>query len=436
MIYGLLAPAPGGLIIGYARTSTKMVSQELSIKGQKEQLVAAGCHQVIVEHGRSAFKTSVRRPGWETLVEMIRTGKVTGVMLCNLSRASRRGEDIELLRLCQEMNVEVKFLDGTPGDISNPSARLTTGVLSVVNEVSSMYKQIAIKNGLRRSEEAGNYTKPKVPYGYTVADGWPAPHPEEFAKAREMWDLLAANEFNVYKVSRENKDLPRRANSLHSWMRRPMLRGIVNDEPGKVQALITAEEYARALQCQDNRRKFGARAPRRIRLFSNLVVCTGCNTTLNQTTKAGKVKLRCYTLDCDYYCRGLAEWKVKAQVIEALRDAVDQMEELANQRPPDRTPILSPEQEQIRKDLDQLLVMQATGVEGLGRPISNLRRRLEVAVPSPTANWTNWAHFIRQDGFLEGMTDMELRAVVTELVEEIAYIGNPDKVKITLRDPS
>ena len=110
-----------------------MESQDSSIKGQKEQLVAAGCHHVIVEHGRSAFKTNVKRPGWETLLEMIRTGKVTGVMLCNLSRASRRGEDTELLRLCQEMEVSVKFLDGTPGDISDPSAKLTTGVLSVVN---------------------------------------------------------------------------------------------------------------------------------------------------------------------------------------------------------------------------------------------------------------------------------------------------------------
>ena len=135
------------MIVGYARTSTKMESQDTSIKGQKEQLVSAGCHHVIVEHGRSAFKSNVRRPGWETLLEMIRTGKVTGVMFCNLARASRRGEDTELLRLCQEMNVTVKILDGTPGDISDPAAKLTTGVLSVVNEVSSMYKRIAIRNG-------------------------------------------------------------------------------------------------------------------------------------------------------------------------------------------------------------------------------------------------------------------------------------------------
>ena len=39
-----------------------------------------------------------------------------------------------------------------------------------------------------------------------------------------------------------------------------------------------------------------------------------------------------------------------------------------------------------------------------------------------------------QPTFLEDMTSRELRAIVAEFVEEIAYVGNPMKVKITMRD--
>ena len=411
-----------------------MESQDSSIKGQKEQLVAAGCHHVIVEHGRSAFKANVKRPGWETLLDMIRTGKVTGVMLCNLSRASRRGEDTELLRLCQDMKVSVKFLDGTPGDISDPSAKLTTGVLSVVNEVSSMYKQIAIRNGLKRSQEAGRYTIPRIPYGYRLHEGWPAPDPEQWDSARQMWELAKQYEFNVYKLSREHPELPRIGTSLYNWMRKPMLRGIVNDEPGKVQALITHEEYEKCERLLASRIRNHGRAPRRIRLFSGLITCEKCGKSMNMTTKGGRVKIRCYRLECEWCNRGLGEEKVRAQIIETLKGTVDEMVKAAQAKEIDFAYKVTAEELETQRDLDQLLMMQSRGMEGLGSTISSLRRKLLSFRPVPAADWAGWADLIRQDGFLEGMTDRELRTIISELVEEIVYVGDRIKVKITLRD--
>ena len=91
------------------------------------------------------------------------------------------------------------------------------------------------------------------------------------------------------------------------------------------------------------------------------------------------------------------------------------------------------EQKQARQQLDQLLHLQGSGVEGLDTAISELRLKLRpVASPAP-ANWTGLAEVLRTPGVLEGMTDLELRAVILELIEEMVYVGNPSAIEIRLR---
>ena len=55
--------------VGYCRVSTQKAEQDISIEGQQQQLLAAGCDEVIIERA-SAFKG--QRKGWTRLWALVR----------------------------------------------------------------------------------------------------------------------------------------------------------------------------------------------------------------------------------------------------------------------------------------------------------------------------------------------------------------------------
>jgi len=61
---------------------------------------------------------------------------------------------------------------------------------------------------------------------------------------------------------------------------------------------------------------------------------------------------------------------------------------------------------------------------------------LQIKAAEPSANWAGYRDLLSRPGVLEAMPDEELRAVVLEFVDEILYIGNPDRVEVRLRDSS
>ena len=137
-------------------------------------------------------------------------------------------------------------------------------------------------------------------------------------------------------------------------------------------------------------------------------------------------------LSCSYYCKGIASPKVRDQVIAHLVNSVDEMAALAESAKPTK-PLLTAEQIAAQRDLDQCLELQARGIAIDQKSISELRAKLAVAVDLPGPDWSHWRQLIRQNRILEGMPDDELRAVVSELIEELRYVGNPVEVEITLR---
>jgi hypothetical protein len=135
---------------------------------------------------------------------------------------------------------------------------------------------------------------------------------------------------------------------------------------------------------------------------------------------------------CEWYGRGLAEYKIREQLMDTLRASVDQMANAAETFAPKQHK-QTPEQVEAQKNLDMILQLQAAGVEVSKKSISDLKARLAVRETASGPNWPHWADFIRQHGLLEGMTDAELRSVLAELVEQTLYIGNPNRVEIRLR---
>lgn len=416
------------MIVGYARVSTKSDEQEISVEAQAQQLRQAGCERVIEERA-SAFKESSRRPGWEELQALVAAGGVSKVIAVSQSRLSRTDDVVAFLRICSRKGVIVQFLDGTPGDVSDPAARLMTGVMATVNEVDSLIKSINTRNGLARRRAAGHYACGRVPFGYLYDGRHVVPHPEHWPQALLLWQRLEASEFNLSQTVRQH-GYGWSTRGLRRWIHNPMLRGIVRGSVDQVQALITAQQYADAAALMERRRERGQRAPRRKRLFSGLMRCQQCQRWMHYAMAAGKPRLKCLNLHCEWYGRGLAEWKVKQQAIAALLQCHEAMARTAAAAP---LPALTQERIELEEDLLDLLDKQAKGRRGLDAAIRDLQQQLQMPLPS-APNWQSLAVLLARPGVLELASDEELRQVALEFIDQILYVGDPDRVEVSLRD--
>jgi len=416
------------VIIGYARVSTERAEQDTSIKGQVAQMQALGCDRVIVER-RSAYK-DLRRPGWEELQALVAAGRVRLVVFGSQQRMSRRGEDVPFLRMCARLGVKVQLLDGTPADVSEPSGKLLSGVLSLVNEIDSDIKSINIRNGLNRRKAAGHYACGRVPFGYLYNGSQVVPHPERFSDARLLWDQLAAMEFNLPGTIRRH-GLDWSARGLSRWINNPILRGMINHKPDQVAPLISWEEWQQARRLIESRQIGGTRAPRVIRPFSGLVRCIGCGKALHYAVAHGKPRLKCTHLHCKLWGRGLAEWKIKAQVIETLRNAATQMASVAAEAVSVTPDSIDPTKQ---TQLAQLEALAAQGVPGLEPTIEALKLELIAPPQIASANWAGFQSLLSRPGALEVASDEELRVFALEFIDQILYIGDANRVEIRLRD--
>jgi hypothetical protein len=147
----------------------------------------------------------------------------------------------------------------------------------------------------------------------------------------------------------------------------------------------------------------------------------------------GKLRLKCTHLHCSFWGRGLAEWKIRIQVIEALRAAADRLATIAA-APAVTEP--NPGDQARREQIGQLEALAAQGVPGLAPTIEALRLELLAPPPVMSANWAGYRELLARPGVLEAATAEELRAVVLELVQEVRYVGDPNRVEIILRGSS
>ena len=417
------------MIVGYARVSTDQADQDVSIEAQVAQLLEAGCDRVIRERA-SAFKDGGKRPGWDELQALVASGQAHEVVAISQSRLSRRGEEVQFLRICARRGVTVRFLDGTPGDVTDPAGRLMTGVMATINEVDSLIKSINIRNGLDRRKAAGHYACSKVPYGYMYDGRSVVPNPETFADARLLWDQLVAAEMNAVAVIRHH-GRQWSAQGLYDWIEHPMLRGIVNGQAGAVEALISWDEWRQAMEHRNRRRSGKGRAPRTVRLFSGLVRCASCGSWLHYSELNRKhPRLKCTHVPCQWYSRGIAEWRARAQVIEALRQASRQLGQALAEAP---APALSPEAVQWQQQLDQLRQLQEQGVPGLERSVAELEAKLQEPPILSGPNPEILAGLFAVPGAIEGATEAELRTVLLEFVAELVYVGNPAEIEVRIR---
>lgn len=415
--------------VGYCRVSTQKAEQDISIEGQQQQLLAAGCDEVIVERA-SAFKG--QRKGWTHLWALVASGKVSEVLVVDQSRLSRSGDDLEFLQACAMKRVVVRALTGGVIETESVGGFIQAGVMSVMNQAYSKLNSAKVKDGLARRRAAGHYAVGYCPFGYRYSDGVVEPDPEQWGPARERWERLVAMEMNLMGYCRKYGDVSR--SGLTNWIRNPMLRGIVPHQRGGVKPLISPEEWQQAQVLLKHRATTRTSSTRRQHLLSGLVVCDSCGRSLwNQTTAYGRLRLKCHYAPCQWFGRGIAVEVVRAQLIQALRDNASRLADEARLASNATGLEMTEEQSAVTAKIAQLEALQDSGVPDLGRSLEALRAEL-VALQMPVIgpDWSGLAELIQTPGVLDRFSDAQLRPLLLEYITKIRYVGNPREVEVVI----
>lgn len=132
-----LGPPPGRVIIGYARVSTQEQATEgVSLQAQRARITAY-CKamdwlpsEIITDAGESA--KSLRRPGVARVLDGVRRGAVSRVVIFKLDRITRSTRDLaDLIELFCQFNVSLVSVSESL-DTQTAAGRLVVNMLGVV----------------------------------------------------------------------------------------------------------------------------------------------------------------------------------------------------------------------------------------------------------------------------------------------------------------
>lgn len=132
---------------GYARVST----EEQHTDGQEDQLEAAGCTRIYIDHGVSGKTT--RRPELDKLWSRLKAGdKVT---ICKMDRLGRSTQHLlEVSKTLREMGVDLQILN-LQIDTSTPAGKLMFTVLAGIAEFERDIIVERTKDGLKAARARG-----------------------------------------------------------------------------------------------------------------------------------------------------------------------------------------------------------------------------------------------------------------------------------------
>ncbi len=410
--------------VGYARVSTDKREQDISIEGQVQQLEAAGCDRVIAERS-SAYRGP--RKGWNELWALVASGSVTEVVAVDQSRLSRSGDDLDFLNACSLKGVRVTALTGGTIEADSYAGFVTAGMMSVMNRAQSKLIAAKTRDGIARRRAAGYYACGKLPFGYALVDGRPAPHPQHFEEARVMWLQLVEREMNVAGWIKDT-GMPWTPRGVRKWFANPMLRGAVRGQWGSVDPVISWAEWERAQAMLRVRSVMRGAAASSIHLFTGLVKCEACGKSLHNVRDRAIPRLKCKTRHCDRYGQGLRVSVVREQVIKALARRHQQMAELAAALAQEETP------EMQRLMAEVATLEQLAHLPGVPALIEQQKAQLAAMREQPVGPRLELLSELFADpDTLELATDQELRSIVIEFVESLQWLGGLESLSITLR---
>ena len=408
-----------------------------------------GVDHIISE--RKSASSGGHRPGWEELRVMVARRRVRTVLVADLSRLARDGSDMDFLEECAAVGTEVRDLFGQVWENQSIGGLLSSGVTSLMNRVQARMIGLKSADGIRRRREAGFLARGVVPFGYAVVDSKPVMHPENWEKARWLFEDLLGRRMNVNATIRElPADFPWQPSKggLHNWVRNPMLRGGIGynrirwgvwDEIawGRAPELITQHEYDTAIAMLEARRsaKTTAKCPND-RLYTSMIRCMGCGRNMSYCSRKREThaeRYQCRWPACKWYGRTVRQDMVTTYVAAELCRKAKKMAQMVLE---EQTLDVSPQEAKLREQLRQLEQLDSQGVQGLRGSICKLRDEIALLRMAPLED--HWLHPDYQRIFSDPkhfeLADQDtLRPIVVQFVSRVEYRADDFSVKVILR---
>lgn len=301
----------------YVRVSTEAQAEEgYSIDAQKERL-SAYClamdwksYEFYVDGGFSG--SHLDRPAMNLLVEDVKQGKLSTVVVYKLDRLSRSQKDTLYLIEDVFLPHQVDFLSlGESIDTSTPYGRAMIGILSAFAQLERENIYLRTRMGMLERVKQGYWMGGgNIPYGYRYdkEQGILVPHPQEALVVEQIYQLYIqglspqkiADKLGLGYDRLVTQIIDRRSNlGLISY------KG--QEYRGRHQPLVSPELFRQA-QAKRAQRASSARAGG-THLLSGLLFCGACGSRMRYLRWGkGGYKLRCYSQDKSksYMSQGIA----------------------------------------------------------------------------------------------------------------------------------
>jgi len=157
----------------YARISQDRTGQGLGVARQIEECETLARQRgiqvlhTITDNDISAYKKSVKRPGWNKVLDFVQSGDVDTIIVWNLDRAYRRLADLQdLLEQIQDRSVMILAVQGGALDLTTPPGRAMANVMASMAqlEVETKGERQALKH--RELAKQGAWKGGRKPWGY------------------------------------------------------------------------------------------------------------------------------------------------------------------------------------------------------------------------------------------------------------------------------
>src|SRR6478672_284058 len=158
----------------YTRISEDQTGERLGVTRQLDDCVAlAGrVDWDVVNHfddnDISAFNGKTR-PGFEALLDAMKTGRVDALICWHTDRLYRSMKDLErLIEIADAARIQIRTVNGGDLDLSNSSGRMLARILGSVARQESEHKGERQRAANVQRAATGRWQTANRPFGYTV----------------------------------------------------------------------------------------------------------------------------------------------------------------------------------------------------------------------------------------------------------------------------
>ena len=111
------------IVLAYGRVSSERQADAGALERQEQSLLKeSGADEVITDVGSG---TNTNRPGYQRMLEMIKAGQVSKIVVADQDRLNRQvAADLELWSLCEQHGTTIETINGRPIEFRTPDGAL------------------------------------------------------------------------------------------------------------------------------------------------------------------------------------------------------------------------------------------------------------------------------------------------------------------------